>query len=356
MRQIKPHVDLLVLTGRKLGPSPLATWAQQDAFAGFTPKPGKYQLSLGDVPVSKTVSSHSFISTPELSVTKPANTIRIVFLGESSTAGTGKNLADAETWPYKTIQLLKAKLPGINIEFINAAVGGYTSFESYGRLWSRVRFFQPDIILVNHGWNDMYYFDDNKNMLLLNTDAAGDWNLDKPQYKLALYQPHFLDPYIAWSQLLSHLRIKYANPIQTGEVKPESEPVPLKATFGKKGLPVFRTNLQLIKSAAQIMGAELFVIKQPTLIVPNLPEQEQKRCGYYLHGFNHEAHLAAYQAIYAIIDSEIPNDHVMNLTTLSGKPALFYDHVHPTPAGTSAYADLVTVQILPFLMKTAKSY
>ncbi|MDB5260767.1 MAG: pentapeptide repeat protein, partial [Adhaeribacter sp.] len=315
VRQVKPKVDLLVFTGKRLSPSPMATWALRDAFSGFKPKPGKYRLSLGDNPVSKTVNQHSFISTPELTIAKPANTIRIVFLGESSTAGTGINLADEETWPYKTIQIIKDKLPNQNIQFINAAVGGYTSFESYGRLWSRVRFFQPDYIVVNHGWNEMYYFKDEDNLLELNTDDNGDWDLEKPRYKMAMYQPHFLDPYLSWSQLLTHLRIKFANPIAaTGEVKPITTPTPLKTTFGKKGLPVYQTNLKLIKSAAEIFGAELFVIKQPTLIVSNLPEKEKKRCGYHLHGFDHAAHVAAYDAIYAVIEAEIPADHIMDLT------------------------------------------
>ena len=79
-------------------------------------------------------------------------------LGESSTAGTGHNLPDAETWPCRTAELLKAQFAGRDIEFINAAAGGYTTFESDGRLWSRLRFFRPDIVVVYHGWNDMYYF------------------------------------------------------------------------------------------------------------------------------------------------------------------------------------------------------
>lgn len=139
------------LTGRKPTPNPMSEWAVPDPFCVYAGRPGKY-------PGGKTVSAQGFISTPDIALQKPEGCIRIVFLGGSSTAGTGVNLADEETWPWKVAEQVRRR-SGKCVEFINAAMGGST-YESYGRLWSRLRFYKPDIIVVYHGWNDMYYFND----------------------------------------------------------------------------------------------------------------------------------------------------------------------------------------------------
>ena len=131
------HYDLWSLTGRSTGRNYMEKWALIDAFCAYRAKPGTYGIT------GKSVNSYGFISTPEISPTKPDNTIRIAFLGGSSTAGTGFDLPDEETWPWKVIKILREKCPKIRFDFINAALGGYTSFESYGRLWSRIRFFFP---------------------------------------------------------------------------------------------------------------------------------------------------------------------------------------------------------------------
>ena len=85
----------------------------------------------------------------ELTVAKDPDVIRIVFLGGSSTAGTGADLSDEDTWPWvATNELLPSVPEGKRLEFINAALGGYCTFESYGRLWSRLRAYEPDIVVV----------------------------------------------------------------------------------------------------------------------------------------------------------------------------------------------------------------
>src|SRR5262245_50493031 len=150
VRAFRPHRDLDQLTGRTAGPNPIGDWGHVDAFCAYAARPGHFAEG-------KTVNSRGFISTPEITLAKSAGTIRIAFLGESSTAGMTRNLKDRETWPWQTIDIVREQVPR-QVDFINAALGGYTSFESYGRLWSRVGHFSPDVVVVTHGWNEMYYF------------------------------------------------------------------------------------------------------------------------------------------------------------------------------------------------------
>ena len=284
---------------------------------------------------------------------KPAGTVRIVFLGGSSTAGTGINLSDTETWPWRVAETLKKNFPGIRIEFINAAVGGYTSFESYGRLWSRIRFFEPDILVLNHGWNEMSYFQNGKpdEILQWRETEDGEWRFNRPRLR-RLFEPLPIDPLIRHSQALTYVRLMLTRSSDQGEMTENDPSGPLAENFDPRGPAIFRDNLKLIKSAAAVMGAKLFVIKQPTLIVPDLPDALRKECGYHHHGFDHDAHVRAYNEIYREIDEEIVAADIIDLRGLSGRKELFYDHVHPThPLGVNAFTERIAPVLSAWIAK-----
>lgn len=346
IRSSKKHLDLDGLTGRELSVNPMSDWANVDAFAAYTAKPGDYAAGRN----GKTVNSSGFISTPEIQLEKPENTVRIVFLGGSSTAGTGKNLADRDTWPWRVNEKLKEKLKNstTKVEFINAALGGYSTWESYGRLWSRLRFYNPDVVVVNHGWNDMYYFNDEitANPTSWKKREDGTWSVDNmvhiPQIK-----PHWIDPLLGWSQVLTRIRLRFAEDVSggeagTAEVTARSD---LDTTYNRKGLEIFRDNLNLIKTTSNYIGADLFVLKQATLITPFTSEEDKRRCSYGLHGFDHNAHIDAYNKIYKIIENDIDSAYIIDATPVSGISACFHDHVHPTKAGAEKIAEIVSDQI-----------
>jgi lysophospholipase L1-like esterase len=333
-----PDLDLYVATGRIPGQNPMADWAYLDAFSAFRPKPGFYSNG-------KTVNRYGFISTPEIDMRKPADTYRIVFLGGSSTAGTGVNLKDEETWPWKTVELIRAAT-GMKVDFINGSAGGYTSFESYGRLWSRIRHFSPNAIVVYHGWNEMYYFNRVDTIEAWRTLSNGSWSFDGGGARIKLHEPSWIDPAIRWSKALSALRLMLAESA-LGEVGADTGSA-LSSSFDKRGLEIWRTNLKLIRETSRVMDARLFIAKQATLIVP-----DRRRCAlacrYEFHGFDHNAHVEAFQSIYDIIDEEFPPESVVDVTPISGQPEYFYDHIHPTPKGTTEIARIMASHLIPAL-------
>ena len=334
VRLTKSYKDLWLVTGRKTGKNPMEEWALLDAFSAYRGRPGDYRESK----IKKTINKQGFISTPEISVAKRRNTIRIAFLGGSSTAGTGRYLTDEDTWPWKVAQILKKKYKQKRIEFINAALPGYTTFESFGRLWSRIRFFSPDIIVVYHGWNEIYYLKKRK-IVSWRTLRDGSWGF-RPR-KIAIYETHWIDHLIRYSQLLTRIRLNLSTP----PIAEKSPPKELKNNFDKRHLEVFRTNLRLIKAATSILEAKLFVAKQATLIVPNLPEKDRKRCRYSNHGLTHDAYVDAFNQIYRIIDDEIEAKDRIDVTQLSGVSEYFYDHIHPTKLGSKEIAKIVARSI-----------
>ena len=160
--------------------------------------------------------------------------------------------------------------------------------------------------------------------------------------KVAVYAAHWSDHVFRFSQLLTKLRIDLTVP-QHGELGLNAEN---NGKLNPDRFEVFRTNLQLIREAAAIIDAELYVAKQATLIVADNPDV-CAACRYDYHGFGHEDHVDAYNRIYGIIDEEIDASHVIDITELSGNPALFFDHVHPTESGAMRIAGIVADAIYP---------
>jgi lysophospholipase L1-like esterase len=93
---------------------------------------------------------------------KDPKVTRILFLGDSCTFGFGA-LHD-ETFVEKTEQLLKARFPGTEVEAINAGVPGYTLFQGWRLLELEGLEYQPDLIVVNFGWNDRRTWDNLSDM------------------------------------------------------------------------------------------------------------------------------------------------------------------------------------------------
>ena len=337
LRFMRSHLDLWALTGRRPGRSPMAKWAYLDAFCAYRGRPGG--MSAGGK--SKTINRHGFISTPDIEYEKEDGEIRIAFLGGSSTAGTGKNLADDETWPWKCAETVRARFPDRKVSFINAALGGYSSFESYGRLWSRLRFFKPDIVVVYHGWNEMYYFRDARKAREWRTRDDGQWGFDGSRSKVI--EPMWLDPILRYSQLLTRVR-RNLGTMDMGEVG-GSEEKEVVSHFDDDASEVWRTNLRLIRAACELIDASLIVCKQATLIVPDLPESERKRCRYEYHGFDHDAHVRAFDEVYRVIEEEIPETNILDVTSISGVPEYFFDHIHPTSPGTTEIARIVAARV-----------
>ncbi len=343
VRVSRAPVDLMTLTGRKAGPNVIMQrTAQIDAFSAYKGRPGQHSET-------RSINQFGFISTPEMSMEKPPNTIRIVFLGGSSTAGIGSDLDDEQTWPWQTVKQLQSRFPDKRIELINGAMGGYSSFESYGRLWSRIRFFSPDIIVVYHGWNEMYYFDDVDNIIQWRTLADGDWTFERTDNPIVVYEPLAIDHLIWPSQTLSQIRLNLSEQIGGhGEI---GQPKPLQSGFDPRGLEIWRTNLQLLRETADLMDAELFVAKQATLIVPDLAEADREPIGYSFHGFDHDTHVDMYQGIYQVIDEEFPSEQIIDVTPLSGRTDLFFDHVHPTLSGAEAITQIMVDVLSDYLAR-----
>jgi lysophospholipase L1-like esterase len=91
---------------------------------------------------------------PETVVPKPVSTVRVAFIGDSTTycAEVSNN---ENAWPHLVAEQLHAKWPSVNVDYVNGGVPGYTARTSLRNLQARVAPLDPDIIVIYQGFNDM---------------------------------------------------------------------------------------------------------------------------------------------------------------------------------------------------------
>ncbi len=120
---------------------------ERDAATGLmTPVPGHTTDRLR-------IDSRGF-RNPELDVPKPEGRTRIAFLGASTTF-CAEATGDEATWPHLLVEALRAARPALDLDYVNAGVGGYTIESSRKNLALRVAPLEPDLIVVYHAVNDI---------------------------------------------------------------------------------------------------------------------------------------------------------------------------------------------------------
>lgn len=112
----------------------------------FENVPGKWTTSNQHVNFTANVNQLGF-RAPEVTIPKPDGVRRLITTGDSSVYGFGVN--DDEVFSSVTATML-----GSNVEPLNAAVPGYSSFQTINLLRMRGMKTEPDLIVCANIWSD----------------------------------------------------------------------------------------------------------------------------------------------------------------------------------------------------------
>jgi lysophospholipase L1-like esterase len=104
------------------------------------------------VPAPGTLTKRVWINSlgfrsPELTNPKPSGTIRLAFLGASTTFCAEVSSNDT-TWPHLVWKKLQQDRPDVRFDYLNAAISGYTTTQSISNLEYRVKPQRPDVIVI----------------------------------------------------------------------------------------------------------------------------------------------------------------------------------------------------------------
>ena len=86
---------------------------------------------------------------PDVEVPKPDGVTRVMCYGDSNTDGP----PDGQPWPNDLNGILQSDRP--HVEVVNAGVTGYSSYQGLQRFREEVAVYDPDVVLVSFGWNDV---------------------------------------------------------------------------------------------------------------------------------------------------------------------------------------------------------
>lgn len=123
-------------------------WAKKPNISGY--------FQRGDVRIHETMNSKG-LRSPEYAYTKPQNTFRILFLGDSFTEGYDVEFESLFTTIIEK-QLNSYYKDSIRIEIINAGSGGYSNDQEYLFYRSEGYKYMPDlVVMMMYPTNDVYY-------------------------------------------------------------------------------------------------------------------------------------------------------------------------------------------------------
>jgi lysophospholipase L1-like esterase len=94
---------------------------------------------------------------PEIVTPKPAEVVRIAFLGGSTTFSANAS-GNEFTWAQLVVDQLRREYPKISFDYINAGIPGYTTATSKKNLRLRVAPQKPNLIIIYHATNDLTRF------------------------------------------------------------------------------------------------------------------------------------------------------------------------------------------------------
>jgi lysophospholipase L1-like esterase len=293
-------------------------------------------------------------------VPKPEETRRIVVLGGSAAFDAGQSIG--RDWPH----LVEARLRALGhpeVEVVSAATPGYASWDSLGRLYAEAWMFQPDYVVVYHSWNDIKYFRwlTPGKSLFRGFRPEPVWGNPLRFANPFLYYQNGLDRFLAHSQVYLRVRSAYwwrrLGPIRSEGLVPEivaagENASAVQTSYGDWGPRQFELNLRLIADASRDIGAVPVFLTQARLASSVNTAKERAKIDIDYVGLSHEELVRAFDDCDAVISKaaraeEAPLLDVSRL--LTGRDELFLDHVHLTPAGSEAVAELVTgflVQLL----------
>ena len=302
------------------------TFVEDPASGLRIPRPG---LDTGAI----TINSKGFRG-PEIDEAKPPGTIRIAFLGGSTTY-CAEVSSNEWVWPHLVAEAIQERFPDTRIEYLNGGVPGYGVEHSLRNLNSRIKPYDPDVIVIYHATNDLSF---NSFQLAVDAGVATE-RADKDKFWLSNYS------------LLSHLvelnlkilLLKDSEPGAVGKLDVDRERI----------AAPFRDDMTEIVRAAADIAPVVAVATFATQYREEQPAEQQLEAAstslYYMPYLTIDGLLTSFDAYHDVIREVAESEGVLLVgdeDAIPGDPTHFKDSVHLTDEGSAKMADRVSRALL----------
>lgn len=270
---------------------------------------------------------------PEITNPKPYPTVRIAFLGASTTF-CAEASSNETTWPHLVWEQLQDARPDMQFDYVNAAVPGYTVNASIRNLKYRVKPLQPDIIIIYHATND---FSKDSRKLAKAQGMYKDSDKKKGWGKYLLF----------WSLVEKNLTIRLRKNKALKSNRLTLDPKQLTRDFKER----LSKLVQEGQEVAKLVAIATFSPK----IRRDQPPDEQSRAAntalYYMPYMSVEGLLDGYEE-YNMVIREVAKETgallIKGEMNIPGDDTFFHDSVHFTDLGNRLMAKRVSDALLDF--------
>jgi len=285
----------------------------------------------------------------EPAMPKDPSIVRIYAVGGSSVFD---HLA-MPSWPERLGPLLSTA--GKRVESFNGGVPGYSSRETLSFYRDRVARYQPDIVILYAGWNDVKYmkvFVDDANV-----ETYFGWRREfETQYRFLTAPRPIRNWYAFWRMRQDtdpQLKAKESHLDEGKRRQLAGDDRVSRDWSATAGMRFFRKNVEDLIDRVQRDGGRPILLVENTLASKEMPLEDRfKRIKYEWVGVGHGDLLAINDAIAALLEDVAQKEGVpvIDLRSLiNGRPEYFSDHVHLTPAGSAALARALADAMHPLL-------
>lgn len=330
-----------------------------DPELAYEPRPGAWvQPDL--VPEQRDQLDPRGLRTPH-SQQKPPGTLRVLGLGDSVVQAV--EVAYPDTWLAQLEEMLNVALDR-PLQTVNGGVGGYVSWQVAPRLLRHGIHYDPDVLVVSVGWNDLYFgsrpnwrsritLADFHEARTAHSEGAADSAPEPRSWKATLRESSAL------INLIAEVRAQYwVAPRYNAAIQAERQ-TDCKTTFNEAALADYRREIESLLALARDRGWPLALVRFPTLVGDEAQadsEVQRKMLVYYLNSPLchreyrqwHARYLATLDAVAAAHPEVILIDAHGAFEALPDveKAALFVDLAHLTPAGNQLLARVVADRLL----------
>ena len=268
---------------------------------------------------------------------KPDTEARVFVMGGSSVF----DINVSKSWAEALTPGMRAA-GATQVRSYNAGMPGFTSRESLALYEDKVRFLDPDVVVLYQGWNDAKYM----HAFLDHVDVDGFYRLaaDPADSYRFLTDPRPLRNIRALMRMLSDFggnglqeQVRQGR-LRDAELAQRDLDVDWMAS---PGMGYWKRNLKDFVHAVETDGAQPVLMAQATLVTEDLSQELRQRVRYKFVGVGHadivQINELMVQTMREVAEEEgVPMIDVRS--SLNGRSEYFADHVHLSPKGSAVLA------------------
>ncbi len=262
---------------------------------------------------------------------KPEGMLRIVVLGGSAVFDI--EAGEGEDWPHLVERELRSR-GHAQAEVINAGVPGHASFDSLGRLFTRIWMLEPDVVILYNAWNDLKLF----GRLSAQAPLLRQVQPHDPRADPFRYPQGWLDALLVHSQVYVKLRNRYLIWRHQPGLEPRQVRLDPESADALPSLRQYRLTLELFVDACRNIGALPVLTTQASLLLDLGSEEARARVHFEFLGLDppqaEEAMLAAHRVVREVAASK--GSDLLDIGPRLSRVELLADGVHTNAAGSRA--------------------